>query len=111
MADSGLRLLVQTPHELVLELQVVSVRVPTETGQVGLRARHEPTVLAVEPGLVLVRLAESLQYVGTAGGILLSEGKVARLLTPLAVAGTDAATVTEKLDRAMSAPDAELQAR
>ena len=75
----------RTPREVVLELDVSSIRVPTETGQVGVRPRAEPFVLAVEPGLVLVRRDETYQFVGTAGGLLRCDGATASLLTPLAV--------------------------
>ena len=38
MSEAPLKLIVRTPRKIVVELQVSSIRVPTETGQVGLRA-------------------------------------------------------------------------
>jgi len=47
MADSVLHLRVYTPAACVLDTPVRSLRVPSDTGQVGLRPRAEPTALAV----------------------------------------------------------------
>ena len=64
MSNRQLKLMVRTPREVVVELRVSSIRVPTETGQVGVRPRAEPLVLAVEPGLVLVRREDTLSVCG-----------------------------------------------
>lgn len=106
-----LTLIVRTPAEVVLECETSSVRIPTETGQVGLRRGAEPMVLAVEPGLVLVRAGNRFTFVGTAGGLLRSDGHAASVLTPLAVAGTDEGEVLAALDQALATPNAELEAR
>ena len=112
---SALKLIVRTPHSVVFEERVRSTRVPTETGQVGLRPRTEPTVLAVEVGVVYVQLSvgESNQeiYIGTAGGLLVCEVNVASLLTPLAVVGHDADAIIEQIDQLMQQPNSELEAR
>lgn len=55
MADALLQLRIVTPHETVFEGPVEAARVPTPTGQVGLRPRQEPCIIAVEPGLILLR--------------------------------------------------------
>ena len=102
---------IRTPRQVVLERPARSLRVPTETGQVGLRPRCESTVLAVLPGLVLVRHASGLDYVGSAGGLLRCDGKQATLLTPLAVSAEDEASVLDRLETALAAPDEEIQAR
>lgn len=111
MTDCQLKLIVRTPHEVVRELNVSSIRVPTETGQVGVRIRAEPFVLAVEPGLVLVRCDEAHEFIGTAGGLLRCDGTTANLLTPLAVAGKEEATIIEALDDALTHPTADMEAR
>ena len=111
MSDSQLKLVVRAPREVVIELQVLSVRVPTQTGQVGLRARVEPLVIAVEPGLVLVRREDAYQFVGTAGGLLRCDGTVASLLTPLAVSGDDEDEVIRALEEALAQPSVEMEAR
>lgn len=111
MDERSLRFAVRTPREVVLELGAQSLRIPTDTGQVGLRPGCEPNVLAVEPGLVLARTAEGLRFVATAGGLLRCDGHVAVLLTPVAVAGGDARTVRAELDEALAAPRAELELR
>jgi F0F1-type ATP synthase epsilon subunit len=105
MGSATLALSVVTPHALVAELDVASLRFPTETGQVGLRPRAEPAVFALEPGLVLARTPAGLRYVATAGGLLRSDGARALLLTPLAVTGEDAADVRRRIDAALAAPD------
>ena len=107
----GLRLIVRTPREVVLELDATSLRVPTESGQVGMRPRVEALVLAVEPGLVLVRHGDSLHFIGSAGGLLRCDGKRASLLTPLAVAGKDEDEVMTALEQALAQPNVELEAR
>ena len=111
MSDSTLHFVIRTPREIALESDVVSIRVPTETGQVGLRPRCEPTVLAVEPGLIVVRLSDSSRFAGTAGGLLHCDGKTANLLTPVAVVGNELAAVLEELDRTLAAPNAEQEVR
>ena len=111
MVSQSLQFVVRTPREVVLQLDVQSVRVPTETGQVGVRTRAEPFVLAVEPGLVLVRAANSLSFAGTAGGLLRCDGHMASLLTPLAVVGTDETDVLLSLEDELQQPNAESEAR
>ncbi len=111
MPDVTLHLVIRMPREIVLESDVVSIRVPTVTGQVGLRPRCEPQVLAVEPGLIVVRLSDSACYAGTAGGLLHCDGKTVSLLTPVAVVGDELTSVLEVLDRTLSAPSVERDVR
>jgi F0F1-type ATP synthase epsilon subunit len=111
MVSAYLHLIVRTPRALIVELDVVSMRVPVDTGEVGLRPRGEATVLAVEPGLVLVRTVNVLRFLGTAGGLLRSDGQRAVLLTPLAVLGGDGPGVLEALAAALATPDPELELR
>lgn len=112
MAEGALRLRVRTPHAQVLEARVTSLRVPTDTGQVGLRPRSEPAALVVEPGLALASGAGGLRFVATAGGLLRCDGREAVLLTPLAVVGASADAVLASLEEALGAPgpDRELRA-
>ncbi len=111
MPDRSLHLVIRTPREVVVECDVVSLRVPTESGQVGLRPRCEPVVLAVEPGLIVFRLSNSTRYAGSAGGLLYCDGQKASLMTPMAVVGDELATVLEELDKTLSAPSAEQDVR
>lgn len=108
---TSLHLVVRTPHALIAELDVVSLRVPADTGEVGLRPRGEATVLALEPGLVLARTASGVHFLGTAGGLLRSDGRRAILLTPLAVLGNDGPGVLDALAAALATPDPELELR
>ena len=108
---SELKLVVHTPREVVLEVDVSSIRVPTETGQVGVRPRAEPLVLAVEPGLVLMRRDDTFEFVGTAGGLLRCDGVTAWLLTPLAVIGHDQDEVIDAIEEALAQPSVEMEAR
>jgi F0F1-type ATP synthase epsilon subunit len=107
----SLTLTVRTPQEVVLQQDVSSIRVPTETGQVGIRPRAEPLVVAVEPGVVLVRLEDEYQFVGTAGGLLRWDGGSANLLTPLAVTGREEDVVIRAVEQLLAQPSAELEAR
>lgn len=112
MAERRLQLVVLTPHGRVLDEAVSSVRVPTDTGQVGLRPRSEPAALVVEPGLVLVSTAgRPRRFVATVGGLLRCEGTVATLLTPLALAGDDAVKLQADLGEALAAPSTERELR
>jgi len=111
MNATQLKLTVRTPREVVLDIYVSSVRVPTETGQVGVRPRAEPMVLAIEPGMVLVRQSGDYRFVGTAGGLLRCGGTNANLLTPLAVAGDDEEAVLTALENALAQPNVEMEAR
>jgi F0F1-type ATP synthase epsilon subunit len=107
----GLHLLIRTPHETVLDAEVASARVPTESGQVGLRRRCEPLVVVVEPGLVVLRLGAGMRFAATAGGLLDVGRDRATLYTPYAAVGDAGADVLAALDRALATPDSELGAR
>jgi F0F1-type ATP synthase epsilon subunit len=111
MNASLLRFMVRTPREIVLELEVSSIRVPTETGQVGIRPRVEPLVLAVEPGVVLIRRGSDYEFAGTAGGLLRCNGAIASLLTPLAVAGDNEDAVIKAIEDTLAQPSVEMEAR
>jgi len=111
MAETCLHVTVRTPHAVVYEADVASLRVPTESGQVGIRPRTEATLLAVEVGLVLVHTSAGTQFVGTAGGLLSCDGVSATLLTPLAVVGDTEQTILDELEHALQEPSEEMQAR
>lgn len=112
MAEETLRLVVRTPQGGVFDERVTSLRVPSDTGQVGLRPRSEAAALVVEPGLVLAASTAGLRFVATGGGLLRCDGAEAVLLTPLAVVGESAQTVRAELEKALGAPspDRELRA-
>jgi F0F1-type ATP synthase epsilon subunit len=111
VAEPALWLRVRTPQGIAFEAPVHSLRVPTDTGQVGLRPRAERTALGVEPGLVLARGADGLRFVATAGGLLRCDGREAVLLTPLAVAGATAPAVRAELEQALRGARADLELR
>jgi F0F1-type ATP synthase epsilon subunit len=106
-----LRITIRTPGETVFEGEVVSMRVPTHTGQVGLRPRAEPSVLAVEAGLIVLKTESDTKYAGTAGGLLHTNGQSASLLSPLAVVGSNVESVSQQLDILLSAPSEEMEVR
>ncbi|MFO0749627.1 MAG: hypothetical protein U1F43_28750 [Myxococcota bacterium] len=111
-APGARRLVVRvwTPHEAILSEPARSLRVPTETGQVGLRPRGEALVLVVEPGLVVLATDTGPRYVASAGGLLESDGATCTLYTPFAAAGA-ADEVLAALERRLATPDSELAAR
>jgi F0F1-type ATP synthase epsilon subunit len=111
MAERRLHIIVRTQHEVVFEADATALRVPTASGQVGLRPGAEATLLAVEAGLILVHTAGRVRYIGSAGGLLSCDGVTATLLTPLAVVGDDAPTMLAKLERALAEPSEEMRAR
>jgi len=111
MSSRVLRVVVRTPREVVADLAVLSLRVPTETGQVGVRPRAEATVAAIEPGLVVAHTVERLRFLGTAGGLLRTTAFEAELLTPVAVVGDEPAAVVAALDTALARPDPEHELR
>jgi F0F1-type ATP synthase epsilon subunit len=102
---------VRTPRGGVFDADVSSVRVPTDTGQVGLRPRSEAAALVVEPGLVLAGDSGGVRYIATAGGLLRCDGRQSFLLTPLAVVGESAEAVRAELEQALSKPGADLELR
>ena len=106
-----LRLSVRTPEALVLDAPIRSLRVPTDTGQVGLRPRAEPAALCVEPGLALVTSDAGLRFLATAGGLLRCDGQTVTILTPIAVVGASAAEVGAALEHALGAPTPDLELR
>ena len=111
MTKQAIHVTIRTPSEIVVDQDVAALRVPTQSGQVGLRPRGEPSVLAVEAGLVVLRLKGGMRYVGTAGGLLHTSRESASLLTPLAVVGDDVASVSRQLDALLSAPSEEMEIR
>jgi len=106
-----LHVTIRTPREIVVDQEFLAMRVPTRSGHVGLRPRGEPTVLAVEAGLIVLRLGAGMRYAGTAGGLLHSGRDTASLLTPLAVVGDDVESVSRQLDELLSAPSEEMEVR
>ena len=106
-----LRFVVRTPHAVVLEIDAHAVRVPTDSGHVGLRPRAEPLVLGVEPGLVSIRDVATTTFAATAGGLLELDRSGATLFTPLAIAGADPDDVVRALERALSEPDGDVAVR
>jgi F-type H+-transporting ATPase subunit epsilon len=106
-----LRLVVRTPRGDLVDAPVDAVRLPTETGQVGLRPGAEALRLAVEPGLVLVRSEGGPRLVATAGGLLEVEPARLTLYTPFAAVGDTAAALQDALDAALADPEGELAAR
>jgi F0F1-type ATP synthase epsilon subunit len=109
--DTHLRLIIRTPHEVLFDGAVRSVRVRTDTGHVGIRHRMEPVVLPIEAGLVIARTDRGVELVGSAGGLLVWDGSEATLFTPLGVAGTDPTVIQQELDRALAEPGSELAVR
>ena len=100
-----------TPAETIFQANIDSLRVPTFSGHVGLRPRGEPTVIPVEAGLVIIHHAGETTYAGTTGGVLRCDGQQARLLTPLAVVGSELAQVSEQLQHQLDAPGEEIETR
>jgi F0F1-type ATP synthase epsilon subunit len=111
VAEEVLRLLVRTPQGDVIDEEVTSLRVPSDTGQVGLRPRSEASALVLEPGLVLAATERGSRFIATAGGLLRSDGKRVVLLTPVAVVGENAEAVTTELDEALAKPSADRMLR
>lgn len=105
------RFIVRSPHDTVLDTAALSVRVRTGTGSVGLRAGMEAAVLPIESGLIWVRVDDRVTLVGSAGGLLYTDGIEATLFTPLAVVGADVSAIQTALDAALRDPESELAAR
>ena len=106
-----LRFVIRTPREVIFDGSVDSVRVPSETGQVGVRPRGEPFLTAVEPGLILLRTGDAVRFAASAGGLFESDREHAVLYTPFAVTGAEPDDVLTAMDRALATPDSEIAAR
>jgi F0F1-type ATP synthase epsilon subunit len=104
-----LRAVVRTPTEVLFDGDVRSVRLPTPSGQVGVRARAEAWLTALSPGLVLLERAEGRLHAGTAGGIARNDGQTITLFSPFAAVG-DAEAVLRALAAAQSDDEGELAA-
>jgi F0F1-type ATP synthase epsilon subunit len=111
MTPQTLHVTIRTPRETIVDQKVVSMRVLTKTGHVGIRPRSEPTVMAVEAGLILLRTKDGMRYAGTAGGLLHTHREAASLLTPIAVVGDDVQSVSNQLDTLLSEPNEEMDVR
>ncbi len=110
-AAHQLRVTIRTPGTTVVDDDFMSLRIPTQTGLVGLRPRGESSVLAVEAGLILLKASGGTRFAGTAGGLLHTDGQSASLLTPLAVVGDDLESVSRQLDALLAAPSEEMDVR
>ncbi len=106
-----LRFVIRTPQEVVVDARVRSVRLPTESGHVGLRPREEAFASVVEPGLCLLRMEDGVRFAATAGGLLDAAGDTSILYTPFAVVGARGEDVLASLTRALATPDSELSMR
>jgi F0F1-type ATP synthase epsilon subunit len=106
-----LRLTIRTPHDVILGEPVRSARIPTQSGQLGLRPGMEPMVLAIEPGLIIVRLDGGDRFVATAGGLLAAGREASTVYTPYGVTGSSEDEVLAALDVALETPGSELAAR
>jgi F0F1-type ATP synthase epsilon subunit len=93
MAERRLVLVVRTPRAELVRRAVRMLRVPTESGSVGILPRAERAALVVEPGLVVARDDATITLVGTAGGLMRIDRDQAVLLTPLAVVGHDVTSI------------------
>lgn len=105
------RFTIRTPQGTPFDGAVVSARVPTETGLVGLRPRGEAIALAVEAGLVVLRTADGDQFAATAGGLLDGRPDHTTLMTPLAVVGSSEDEMLAALQEMFTTPGGELLAR
>jgi F-type H+-transporting ATPase subunit epsilon len=111
VASQALRFVVRTPHAKIFHVRAASLRVPTETGWVGILPGAERSVLVIEPGLVIVRTDHALALVGTGGGVLHIERDRVTLLASIAVLGDDASSVRAALDRMAGESSAEIELR
>lgn len=102
---------IRTPQGTVIDEPLSSARVPTSTGQVGLRPAQEAMALPVESGLIVLRTRQGTRLVATAGGLLSLEHGRAVLYTPFAEAGESETELLEALERAFAAPGGELESR
>jgi F0F1-type ATP synthase epsilon subunit len=107
----SLRLVIKTPHQTVLDIRVAAIRVPTETGLVGIRPGGEPLVVALEPGLIVIRIASGERFAATAGGLLESGRSQCTVLTPYAAVGNSEPEIEEALNRILATPSTEVVAR
>jgi F0F1-type ATP synthase epsilon subunit len=105
-----LELVIRTPREITLDERVSSVRVPSETGQLGIRPRGEPLLTALEPGLVVFRMGAELRVAGTVGGLMMSDRDRCEIFTPFAVVGTEDEVIAA-LEQQGRDPEPELEAR
>jgi F0F1-type ATP synthase epsilon subunit len=106
-----LQLVILTPAERVFEGELSSVRLPTETGLAGLRPGGEPMVLALEPGLLILRGRDATRFAATAGGLAESDRERCTIYTPFAAIGDSEAAMERTLEDLLSTPPAEMVAR
>jgi F0F1-type ATP synthase epsilon subunit len=102
---------VRTAQAVVLAAAVRGLRVPTPTGQVGLRPGEERLTSVVEPGLILLNATAGQLFAASAGGLLEADRRVATLFTPYAVVGESPEQVLRALEQASQVPGGELRIR
>ncbi len=107
-----LELSIRTPRAEPFHGGVRALRVPAETGHVGIHPGIEPMVLAVEAGLVVVTTEDQQTlFCASAGGLLTAGRDRCELYTPFAVIGSSDEKMLAELDSMLATPDAELLAR
>ncbi|MBD3672321.1 MAG: hypothetical protein HUJ26_02240 [Planctomycetaceae bacterium] len=112
MVHQEMEILVLTPHEQVLSTQIRSLRIPVESGYVGLHPSVESHVSAFEAGVINYRTTDrQINFLGTAGGLLICDGMRVTLLTPIAVVGENEETVLQQIDKILSHPTSEMETR
>ncbi|NPC52460.1 hypothetical protein D7X99_40610 [Corallococcus sp. AB032C] len=111
MREHSLRFVIWTPDACVVDEPVLAARVPTGSGQVGLRTAEEPFASVVEAGLCLLRREEGLRFAATAGGLLDAGRDTATLYTPFAAVGARGEDVLAALEGVLRLPDSELATR
>jgi F0F1-type ATP synthase epsilon subunit len=110
-AGPELRFVIRTPQKVVLDAPVRALRLPTPSGQAGLRPGEERLALVVESGLLVLTTSEGRRFAASAGGLLEGDRAEATLFTPFAVIGDSAEQVLAALDQAAAEPAGELSAR
>jgi F-type H+-transporting ATPase subunit epsilon len=81
-----------SPEGVKYEDEADELILPTENGQIGVLADHEPLIALLSPGEIVVKTGTREHYLATHGGVVKIAGNVVEILA-------DSATYADELDQ------------
>ena len=77
---SLLHLKIITPRKIVLEEEVLSVTIPTSSGEITVLPKHEKLFSIITEGIIKIKKKEEEDYLSIGGGYLETDGKELNIL-------------------------------
>ncbi len=75
-----LHLKVITPKKLAFEKDIVSITVPTATGELTILPKHADLLSLLTEGVITIRTEKEEEYMSIGGGYMETDGKIIQIL-------------------------------